>query len=594
MNTVKQKIWMMIFAGIFAGSFFFMTTCGGKDNTSDGYQVVTDEAGDITFSTAVSGGTITADGDVVVKERGVCWSAKSPPMVANSKTTDGEGTGSFKSKITGLQPGTTYYVRAYFYENRTVRYGNMVSFKTIDAPDEGGGISVSLVSDTKTITEAIVGLNTQCIKGPYWTEAAFKDAIADIDPGNFRYPGGTIGNFWDWETGDYLVGAHKPIGYLNNVPNIYKLDNVKEVYTRSGNRTEPIYMLNVLTSTYEHQKASLDHAKSIGLPVTYIELGNEFYLDGEDDGSAKEYMRILPSVKSYANLCRTWNAHLKRDFPGCKVAVLCVNTPLNWAATRTRVRIWNDSLRYYLTEADYDAITIHNYTKTGARAGVSITMYDMISQSINSHARDKIQDPSLGTTKPLWVTEYNFEAGVNQYPGQWVHGLSALLSSTQLALVPRVEFACFFNLAGDWKAATIYDRDYPAASSVQGVKKNNISATGYSLSILMQATKNATSIRSIDFSSNPTVATTKNGNMKTLYGYLFEGNNATKKALLINIGAEDQTVNISTLDISPSTVEQYRAEALSTFITPQTFLKETPDITEGALALKPYSVTLLR
>ena len=462
-----------------------------------------------------------------------------------------------------------------------------------DAKVEGNGIVLSLVADTKTITPAIVGLNTQCIKGPYWNETDFKDAIAAIDAGNFRYPGGTVGNFWDWQTGDYMAGAHKPIGYRNNTPNIYKIDDVKGVYERSGNRTEPIYMLNVLTSTYEHQKASLDHAKNIGLPVKYIELGNEFYLDDPNntDKSAQEYMKILPSIKSYANLCRTWNTNLKRDFPECKVAIIGVSTPGNWAATRTRVRNWNDSLRYYLKETEYDAITIHIYTKTGAAAGVDITMYDMISQSIAFYTPDRVYDKSLNSAKPLWVTEYNFEAGVNQYPGLWVHGLSALLSSLQVASVPRVEFACFFNLAGDWKAATIFDFQ----NTINGVtvNKNQLSASGNALSILMKATKDATSMCSVKFATNPTVSTTKNGKMKTLYGYLFSGN-SSKKVLLVNIGAEEQTVNLKGLGFSPTTVEQYRAQDLATVITPETFLKETPGITDGALVLTPYSVTLLK
>ena len=595
MNTLKKIKPKIISVVFLAASFCLLTTCSGNGSGDANFSIVTDAASEITFTTAVSGGAVTYNGSGTVGGRGVCWNTKDSPKVTDSKTTDGKGAGTFTSELTGLKPGTTYYVRAYFYENMTLRYGNQISFKTLDAPAEGAGIALSLVSDTKAITPAIIGLNTQCIKGPYWTEAAFKNAIADIDAGNFRYPGGTIGNFWDWQTGDYLKGAHQPIGYLNNTPNIYKLDDVKGVYERSSNRTEPIYMLNVLTSTYEHQKASLDYAKNMGLPVKNIELGNEFYLDdpNNSDASAREYMRILPFVKNYADLCRTWNANLKRDFPGCKTAIVCVNTPGNWSAARTRVRKWNDSLRYYLKETDYDAITIHNYTKTGAAAGVAITMYDMVYQSIVSYSRDKIHDASLGTSKPLWVTEYNFEAGVNPYPGQWVHGLSALLSSLQLASVPRVEFACFFNLAGDWKAATIYDRDYPAGSSVQGVKKNNRSATGYSLSILMQATKNANSIRSIDFATNPTVATTKNGNLKTLYGYLFAGNES-KTVLLMNIGGEEQTVNISGLGMTSPAVEQYRADKLDTFISPETFRKETPEIKEGALTLKPYSITLLK
>jgi uncharacterized protein (TIGR02145 family) len=48
------------------------------------------------------GGTVTSDGGAMVTARGVCWSSNPLPTVADSKTTDGTGTGSFVSAITGL------------------------------------------------------------------------------------------------------------------------------------------------------------------------------------------------------------------------------------------------------------------------------------------------------------------------------------------------------------------------------------------------------------------------------------------------------------------------------------------------------------
>ncbi len=66
-----------------------------------------------TTNSATSGGNITTDGGAPVTARGVCWSTSQNPTTANSKTTDGTGTGSFTSNITGLTANTTYYVRAY-------------------------------------------------------------------------------------------------------------------------------------------------------------------------------------------------------------------------------------------------------------------------------------------------------------------------------------------------------------------------------------------------------------------------------------------------------------------------------------------------
>jgi uncharacterized protein (TIGR02145 family) len=84
----------------------------------------------ITWTTAECGGTITSDGGATVTARGVCWSTNPTPTVADNTSTDGTGTGSFTSSITGLTAGTPYYVRAYATNSVGTGYGNIQSFTT--------------------------------------------------------------------------------------------------------------------------------------------------------------------------------------------------------------------------------------------------------------------------------------------------------------------------------------------------------------------------------------------------------------------------------------------------------------------------------
>ncbi len=85
----------------------------------------------ITFNTASSGGNVTSDGGASVTARGVCWSTSANPTIAlSTKTSDGTGTGSFTSSITGLAPNTLYYVRAYATNSVGTAYGNEVTFTT--------------------------------------------------------------------------------------------------------------------------------------------------------------------------------------------------------------------------------------------------------------------------------------------------------------------------------------------------------------------------------------------------------------------------------------------------------------------------------
>ena len=83
--------------------------------------------------TAASGGTITNDGGASVTSRGVCWNTSANPTISNSKTTDGTGTGTFASSLTGLTVNTTYYLRAYATNSAGTAYGDELSFKTASA-----------------------------------------------------------------------------------------------------------------------------------------------------------------------------------------------------------------------------------------------------------------------------------------------------------------------------------------------------------------------------------------------------------------------------------------------------------------------------
>jgi uncharacterized protein (TIGR02145 family) len=87
----------------------------------------------ITGTTATSGGNVTSDGGATVTAYGVCWNTSVNPTTANSTTTDGAGTGAFTSSITGLTPGTLYYVRAYATNSIGTTYGNEISFTTAAA-----------------------------------------------------------------------------------------------------------------------------------------------------------------------------------------------------------------------------------------------------------------------------------------------------------------------------------------------------------------------------------------------------------------------------------------------------------------------------
>lgn len=90
----------------------------------------TSSISNILKTSATGGGNVTSDGGTSVTARGVCWNTSGNPTTANSKTSNGTGTGSFSSSLTGLTANTTYYVRAYAENSMGTAYGTQVSFRT--------------------------------------------------------------------------------------------------------------------------------------------------------------------------------------------------------------------------------------------------------------------------------------------------------------------------------------------------------------------------------------------------------------------------------------------------------------------------------
>ncbi|HAX92440.1 MAG TPA: hypothetical protein DCY25_00590 [Bacteroidales bacterium] len=118
----------------------------------------------VTINTAVSGGRITSDGGDDITEKGVCWSVNQNPTIHDSKTLDGSGASNFTSNLTGLDQGTTYYVRAYATNSSGTSYGVQISFSTdaeispvVFNPD----LTYGTVSDIDGNTYKIIQIGTQ-------------------------------------------------------------------------------------------------------------------------------------------------------------------------------------------------------------------------------------------------------------------------------------------------------------------------------------------------------------------------------------------------------------------------------------------------
>jgi hypothetical protein len=96
-------------------------------------EVRTIAVSDITSQSARVTGEVTQEGSYEVTMRGFVWSTTQNPTVESHAgiTSDGNGTGTFTSTLSGLSAGITYYVRAYATNSAGTSYGEQRSFTTM-------------------------------------------------------------------------------------------------------------------------------------------------------------------------------------------------------------------------------------------------------------------------------------------------------------------------------------------------------------------------------------------------------------------------------------------------------------------------------
>ena len=145
---------------------------------------------DVTATSAVVGGMVILPEGSHVFLRGVCWGTAPSPDIDGDHTTDGTGIGSFTGTLEGLNPNTTYYVRAYAVSDNGLAYGNEVSFITLEGSSGGDHAYVDLGLPSGTLWATCnVGADAPEDYGDYfaWGETQPKE-IYDLS--TYQYSNG--------------------------------------------------------------------------------------------------------------------------------------------------------------------------------------------------------------------------------------------------------------------------------------------------------------------------------------------------------------------------------------------------------------------
>jgi len=213
----------------------FLSNCSSNEVYTKA-SVETSEVSNITEATANCGGIITSNGGAAIIARGVCWSKFLNPTLNDSFTKDSVGSGTFRSKLDGLEAGTTYYVCSYASNKAGTSYGRQISFTTR---------SFSINTTTPFFVMA-----TSAISGG--------TVVADGDSSNYTIKAcGVCWNTFQNPTinNDTTLTSNKPGSFTSTITGLLPLTRY---YVRS-------YVTNSLGTTYGNEESFLTQNGIISL-----------------------------------------------------------------------------------------------------------------------------------------------------------------------------------------------------------------------------------------------------------------------------------------------------------------------------------------
>jgi uncharacterized protein (TIGR02145 family) len=181
----------------------------------------TAEISNVRQFSANCGGTIDSEGTSTVIARGVCWSTNPTPTIADSKTIDGAGIGSFESIITGLSDSTPYYVRAYATNGVGTGYGDAMWFTTLFSHNRGPGEPVTDIDGNLYYT-VILGSQIWMAENLKTTHFQNGDSIPIVNS-NTSWNSLTTGAYCNYNNDTSLVTAY------GRLYNWYAVDDTRDI-----------------------------------------------------------------------------------------------------------------------------------------------------------------------------------------------------------------------------------------------------------------------------------------------------------------------------------------------------------------------------
>lgn len=326
----------------------------------------------------------------------------------------------------------------------------------------------------------LMGYNANMAHAPSWKNADFTNALNKLNPKILRYPGGSNSFYWDWKKGwtksyedfhPYLKSSQflhkgKPINSPKELKEIASNNKAEDPFWRQLNRynakrpkyntitdfnhglkqteSDAIFCLNLISSSISNEIAMLKKASAEGIPVKYIELGNEL------NGSSLLSKHFYPTTQSYVDTCLKWAEEIWKIFPHAEIGLI---------GGDKRAKDWNEKLTSafqttFPNKKNQLSFILHYYTHF-KKPSYNLSLSNEYKQFIGLTQLDiskKLNHWNWNETKDFttWVTEYNvIEKKPHEINNSWAHGLFISNQIHQLLHQTKATIFNFHNIGSD-------------------------------------------------------------------------------------------------------------------------------------------------
>ncbi|TRX56673.1 hypothetical protein [Thalassomonas sp. M1454] len=485
------------------------------------------------------------------------------------------------------------------------------SLNAISTSASAADISVD-IGTISQVPPTMIGANTVTRQHlPHhqpWYDDLSINTLTNTNFNLLRYPGGSLGNKFDW-----TLGVQKQYAHLVDTRQ-YLPEHTKVATDATDGKT--VWMLNVYNETLADTLAALKKARDKGVEVKYIELGNEFYF-GTPGGL--DYSDEFATGTDYGLEMNTWIAALKAEFPDAVFAVPMTRSPNNDETTRKSK--WNDDVDAALI--DYDAFTIHVYADISPKDAVTKEFmyagfdYATLTASEQQAQRDHFTDNAdavkyiLGLAeatydgylahpnlwypedKDIWFTEFGMRYYPHAVKGTWVEALAdftlykKLLSQPNATMATEQQFIDLAHGSTSTYANVAIDVGQDLTTTVGA-----LTAEGHAVKAISAMSRDKEIMSTLSFPQASVISPENIAPYSALSGLMFSDSNSSN-AVIANLSGQVQTINAASFGAQGAIVTVINAANFYTFITDDSDVTYTSSTMGATLDIPAYALVTI-